>query len=145
MDIYCQFGWSFGVCSPLVGGTMWVFSYSSGLHVSAFAAHMISHIFLPICFLWFFYDKGFHCEYHLVSSFVPPSTMCFSLCSRCRRPIPPSCLVSHKITAQRGQMRMNSTTVSTWDVMEVNSVFGIGYFKPMGPTRGGGWSDQSNR
>jgi len=34
-----------------------------------------------------------------------------------------------------GQMRMNSTTVSSWEVMEANSLFGIG--EKMGHVWGG--------
>ena len=76
------------------------FSYSSGLHVSVSAAHIISHIyFANLVTVILLRYKGFHCEFHLVSSFVPPWTMCFSLCLHCRRPIPPSCLVSHNYSS----------------------------------------------
>jgi hypothetical protein len=34
-------------------------------------------------------------------------------------------------------MHMNSTTVSTWGVMEANSLFGIGYFERKGHMRSG--------
>lgn len=156
MDIYCQFGWSFGVCFPLVGGTMWVFHQIRRItfvqtHPSVFAAHNIFHNYLanPLSvILWW---QGFPLWVSFSIIFLSPPlcvfallTLSFTYSFHLSSLICPRVLF-HTISARRGQMRMNSTTVSTWEVMEVNSVFGIGYFKPMGPTRGGGWSDQSNR
>jgi len=88
-------------------------------------------ILLPTCHSCYL-CQGFHCEYRIY--FRRPHWIWFSYkCYANDVWYHPSCFNA----ARRGQMHMNSTTVSTWGVMEANSLFGIGYFERKGHMRSG--------